>query len=162
MANVKVLGAIVTAAAALSSTAALAQSAFSNPDLCEAESANCQVVGQGSWSPNNWGAGAGGPRHRRTAHRQPAARADVGWTGAAVAPAGTAAAIASVPFNVQTAPYRGWGSSYAAYGQPPCTTQTAGPAGTAAGTPTRCATASFASPAPISRVLTAPDSPANS
>lgn len=118
MANVKVFGAIVTAAAALSSTAALAQSAFSNPDLCEAESANCQVVGQGSWSPNNWGAGAGGPRHRRTAHRQPAARADVGWTGAAVAPAGTAAAIASVPFNVQTAPYRGWGSSYAAYGQP--------------------------------------------
>jgi hypothetical protein len=64
MANVKVFGAIVTAAAALSSTAALAQSAFSNPDLCEAESANCQVVGQGSWSPNNWSAGAGGPRHR--------------------------------------------------------------------------------------------------
>jgi hypothetical protein len=83
----------------LSSTAALAQAAFSNPDLCEAESANCQVVGPGSWSPNNWGAGARGTRYRRTALHQPAARAAVG-------PAGTAA----------PAPYRGWGNSYAAYG----------------------------------------------
>jgi hypothetical protein len=116
MTNVKVLGAIVIAASALSSTSALAQAAFSNPDLCEAESASCQVVGAGSWSPGNWGAGASGPRYRRTAVRRPAARAAVGPAGAAVGAAGTAAAVATAPFNVTTAPYRGWSNSYAAYG----------------------------------------------
>jgi hypothetical protein len=86
MMNLKVLGAVVIAASALSSSAALAQMALSNPDACEAEFASCTGLGTGS-TPT------GGYRYRqssqRTAYRQPAA------AGAAVG---------------------SWGNSYAMYG----------------------------------------------
>jgi hypothetical protein len=92
MTNLKVLGAVVIAASTLSSPA-LAQPA--NPDAYEDEFGNNPNIGPGS--PNT-----SGYRYRqsdrRTAYRQPA-------TGAAVG----AAAVA-------TAPFRGWGNSYARYG----------------------------------------------
>jgi hypothetical protein len=64
MINLKVLGAVVIAASALSSSAALAQAALSNPDACQAEFATCTGLGTGS-TPTY--------RYRRTAYRQPAA-----------------------------------------------------------------------------------------
>jgi hypothetical protein len=92
MMNLKVLGAVVIAASALSSSAALAQAALSNPDTCEDEFASCTGLGPG-------GSSTGGYRYRqssrRTAYRQPAAGAAVGTAGAAVG---------------------GWGNSYAMYG----------------------------------------------
>ncbi len=48
MMNLKVLGAVVIAASALSNSAALAQAALSNPDACEAEFASCTGLGTGS------------------------------------------------------------------------------------------------------------------
>jgi hypothetical protein len=75
MINLKVLGAVVIAASALSSSAALAQSqwALSNPDACEAEFASCTGLGTGS-TPTG--------RYRRTAYREPAAAyATVGGWG---------------------------------------------------------------------------------
>jgi hypothetical protein len=92
MKNLKVLGAIVIAASALSSSAALAQAALSNPDACQAEFATCTGLGPGGYT--------GGQRYRqssrRTAYRQPvAAGAAVGAAGAAVG---------------------GWGNSYAMSG----------------------------------------------
>jgi|GEM_PF-651664 len=122
MTNLKVLGAAVIAASALSSPA-LAQAIFSNPDACESEfaSANCENIGPGSpYSPNfgyrssYYGAPTTGYYGRRTVHRHPAgvaagvAGAAAGMAGAAI---GTAAAVA-------TAPFVGWGNSYAMYGQP--------------------------------------------
>jgi hypothetical protein len=71
MMSLKVLGAVVIAASALSSSAALAQASLSNPDECQAEFANCTGLGTGS-TPT------GGYRYqstRRTAYRQPAAAA---------------------------------------------------------------------------------------
>ncbi len=111
MPNLKLVGAVVIAASALSSPA-LAQAVISNPAACESEfaSANCENIGPGSpLDPR-----APGYYHRRTAYRQPAYVA-AGVAGAAI---GTAAAVAATPFNVVTAPYRGWHNSYAAYGQP--------------------------------------------
>lgn len=91
MMSLKVLGTVVIAAAALSSSDALAQAALSNPDVCQAEFANCTGLGTGS-TPT-------GPRYRqvsrRTASQQPAA-----VTG----PLGGTAN----PGN--------WGNSYAMYG----------------------------------------------
>ncbi|WP_375788993.1 hypothetical protein ACE10Z_17280 [Bradyrhizobium sp. Pha-3] len=85
--TMKVLGAIVIAASALSSSAALAQAALSNPDLCEDEFSGCTGLGTGS-TPT------GAPRYRhlnrRTVYHQPAPAA-----GAMVG---------------------GWGNSYARYG----------------------------------------------
>jgi len=79
MINLKVLGAVVVAASALSSSAALAQAALSNPDECQAEFASCTGLGTGS-TPT------GGYRYRqstrRTAYHQPAAAAGAtvgGW-----------------------------------------------------------------------------------
>ena len=66
MINLKVLGAVVIAASALSSSAALAQFANSNPDACEAEFASCTGLGTGS-TPT------GGYRYRRAMYRHPAA-----------------------------------------------------------------------------------------
>ncbi|MFL6818340.1 MAG: hypothetical protein ACJ8EF_10395 [Bradyrhizobium sp.] len=70
MINLKVLGAMVVAASALSSSAASAQAALSNPDMCEAEFASCTGLGTGS-TPNP------GYRYRqsmrRTAYHQPVA-----------------------------------------------------------------------------------------
>jgi hypothetical protein len=103
MTNLKIVGAAVIAASALSSPA-LAQAIISNPAACESEfaSANCQNMGARSpYSPRSTGY-----YHRRTAYRQPAAVA-AGVAGAAV---GTAAAVATAPFA--------WGNSYAMYGQP--------------------------------------------
>jgi hypothetical protein len=67
MVNLKVL-AVVMAASALSSSAALAQAALSNPDACEDEFASCTGLGTG-FTPNYR------YRHsiRRTAYRRPAA-----------------------------------------------------------------------------------------
>jgi hypothetical protein len=91
MINLKVLGAIVISACALSSSAASAQAALNNPDACQAEFASCTGLGTG-FTPNH------GSRHRqamrRTAYRQPVAAgvtaggwgnsyasADKGWKG---------------------------------------------------------------------------------
>lgn len=60
------LGAVVIAASALSSSAALAQAALSNPDECQAEFASCTGLGTGSTPTGSY-------RQRRTAYRQPAA-----------------------------------------------------------------------------------------
>jgi hypothetical protein len=51
MINLKVLGAVVIAASALSSSAALAQWASSNPDVCQAEFKTCTGLGAG-FTPN--------------------------------------------------------------------------------------------------------------
>jgi hypothetical protein len=76
MMNLKVLGAVVIATSALSSSPALAQWAQSNPDECEAEFASCTGLGTGS-TPT------GGYRYRQ-AHRRPAAGVAVGAAGAPV------------------------------------------------------------------------------
>jgi hypothetical protein len=86
MMNLKVLGALVVAASALSGSAALAQAALSNPDECQAEFASCTGLGTGS-TPTT------GYRHRqstrRTAYRQPAtAEATVGSWGNSYAMSG--------------------------------------------------------------------------
>jgi hypothetical protein len=85
MMNLKVLGAVVIAASALSSSAALAQAALSNPDECQAEFASCTGLGTGS-TPT------GGYRYRqssrRAAYRQPAASATVGDWGNSYAMSG--------------------------------------------------------------------------
>jgi hypothetical protein len=75
MINLKVL-AVVVAASALSSSAALAQSALSNPDVCEAEFASCTGLGTGS-TPNY----GYRPAVRRAMYQQPAAAAPVGMAG---------------------------------------------------------------------------------
>jgi hypothetical protein len=85
MISLKVLG-VVVAASALSSSAALAQAALSNPDECQAEFASCTGLGTGS-TPT------GGYRYRqsarRTAYRQPAAAdATVGSWGNSYAMSG--------------------------------------------------------------------------
>jgi hypothetical protein len=114
MINLKLVGAAAIAASALSSPA-LSQAVISNPAACEDQfsSANCENIGVGS----PYGPRATGYYHRRTAYRQPAYRQPAyvaaGVAGAAV---GTAAVAAAAPFNVDTVPYRGWHSSYAAYG----------------------------------------------
>ncbi|OKO75112.1 hypothetical protein AC629_34300 [Bradyrhizobium sp. NAS80.1] len=113
MTNLKILGAVVIAASALCSRSpALAQwhNATSDPAASEDEFGN--TIGSPSYSPR-----ATRYHHRRTAYRQPAYVA-AGVTGAAL---GTAAAVAATPFNVATAPYRGWRNAYGAYsmyGQP--------------------------------------------
>lgn len=109
MTNLKLVGAAVVAASALSSPA-LAQAVISNPAACEDQfaSANCENIGAGSpFDPR-----APGYYHRRAAYRQPGYVA-AGVTGAAL---GTAAAVAATPFSVTTAPYRGWRNAYGAYG----------------------------------------------
>ena len=90
MTNLKILGAVAIAASALSSPA-LAQSYINNPAAYEDEFGNDPDIGSGS---------ASGNRHsyRGTAYRQPAAGAAVG-----------AAAVATAPFG-------GWGNSYAQSG----------------------------------------------
>ena len=78
MINLKVLGAMLIAASALSSSAASAQAALSNPDMCEAEFASCTGLGTGSTPIPSY-------RHRqsmrRTAYRQPVAAGGTigGW-----------------------------------------------------------------------------------
>ena len=80
MINLKVLGAVAIAASALSSSAALAQTALSNPDECQAEFANCTGLGTGTTPVY---------RYRRTAHRHPvAAAATVGGWGNSYAMSG--------------------------------------------------------------------------
>ena len=72
MMNLKVL-AIVISAAALSSTAALAQAALSNPDVCQAEFSSCTGLGTGFTPVTGY---------RRVAYRRPvAAAATVGGWG---------------------------------------------------------------------------------
>ncbi|MGY4512390.1 hypothetical protein ACVIN2_005844 [Bradyrhizobium sp. USDA 3650] len=88
MMNLRVLGASVIVASALSCSAASAQSALSNPDTCEAEFASCTGLGTGA-TPTS------GYRHRpstRHVTTQPVAAA----AGAAVG---------------------GWGNSYAMSGE---------------------------------------------
>jgi hypothetical protein len=83
MINLKVLGAVVIAAAALSSSDALAQAALSNPDLCEAEFASCTGLGTGSTPVYRY------RQLRRTAYHQPvAAGAAVGGWGNSYAMSG--------------------------------------------------------------------------
>jgi hypothetical protein len=77
MINLKVLGVVVIAASALSSSAALAQWAASNPDECQAEFASCTGLGTGSTPVYRVR-----PAIRRTAYRHPAAAAAAtagGW-----------------------------------------------------------------------------------
>ncbi|WP_456622343.1 MULTISPECIES: hypothetical protein [unclassified Bradyrhizobium] len=69
MINLKALGAVVIAASVLSSSAALAQAALSNPDECQAEFASCTGLGTGN-TPTGY---RYGQSTRRTAYRQPAA-----------------------------------------------------------------------------------------
>ena len=88
MMNLRVLGATLIVASALSGSAASAQSALSNPDTCEAEFASCTGLGTGA-TPT------AGYRHRQSARRaysQPVAAA----AGATVG---------------------GWGNSYAMSGE---------------------------------------------
>ncbi|MDE5446354.1 hypothetical protein GWG65_34340 [Bradyrhizobium sp. CSA207] len=74
--------AVVIAASALSSSAALAQAALSNPDECQAEFASCTGLGTG-------GTPTGVYRYRRTAYRHPvAAAATVGGWGNSYAMSG--------------------------------------------------------------------------
>jgi hypothetical protein len=91
MMTLKVLGAVVIAAAALSSSDALAQAALSNPDVCEAEFSSCTGLGTGSTPVYRYR-----PSARRVVYHQPAA---------AVAPVGSLGA-----------PVGNWGNSYAMYG----------------------------------------------
>ncbi|WP_314946401.1 hypothetical protein [Bradyrhizobium cosmicum] len=84
MINLKVLGAAVIAASALSSSAALAQAALSNPDECQAEFANCTGLGTGSTPTYRYR-----QSNRRTAYRHPvAAAATVGGWGNSYAMSG--------------------------------------------------------------------------
>jgi hypothetical protein len=108
MTNLKIFGAVVIVACGASSSA-LAQAAFSNPDACAAEfaSANCLNAGAGSpYDSRTRG------HYRRSAYRQPA---DVA-PGVAGAAAGVAGAAVGTAAAVATAPFGGWGNSYAAYG----------------------------------------------
>ena len=88
MMNLKVLGAVVIAASALSSSAALAQAALSNPDVCEAEFSSCTGLGTGSTPIYRYR-----PSVRRVAYHQPSA--------------------AAAPVGSWGAPGVGWGNSYA-------------------------------------------------
>jgi hypothetical protein len=77
--NLKVLGAVVVAASALSSSAALAQAALSNPDVCEAEFSSCTGLGTGNTPISGY-------RYRQSArrvayHQPAAASAPVGSWG---------------------------------------------------------------------------------
>ncbi|MDE5460383.1 hypothetical protein [Bradyrhizobium sp. CSS354] len=87
MMNLRVLGATVIVASALSGSAASAQSALSNPDMCQAEFASCTGLGTGA-TPTT------GYRYRqstRRANSQPvaaAAGATVGGWGNSYANAG--------------------------------------------------------------------------
>jgi hypothetical protein len=82
MMNLKVLGAVVIVASALSSSASLAQAALSNPDECQAEFASCTGLGTGNTPTASY-------RQRRTAYRQPAAAgATVGGWGNSYAMSG--------------------------------------------------------------------------
>jgi hypothetical protein len=96
--NMKVLGAIVIAASALSSSAALAQ-ALSHPDLCEDEFSGCTGLGTGS-TPTS------APRYRhlnrRTAYYRPAPA-----TGAMVGGPGNSYAMYGGAY--------GWNGSWNAY-----------------------------------------------
>jgi hypothetical protein len=84
MTNLKVIGAVVIAASALSSSAALAQAALSNPDACEAEFASCTGLGTGSTPTYRYRQST-----RQTAYRQPAAAgATVGGWGNSYAMSG--------------------------------------------------------------------------
>jgi hypothetical protein len=85
MANLKVLGAVVVTASVLSSSAALAQWAISNPDACQAEFSSCTGLGTGSTPTGRYGYRSS---VRRTAYRQPAADATVGSWGNAYAQSG--------------------------------------------------------------------------
>ena len=81
MMNLKVLGAVVIAASALSSSTALAQWEQSNPDACQAEFASCTGLGTGNTPTQGYRS------IRRTAYRQPAAAGAYamygsnGWSG---------------------------------------------------------------------------------
>ncbi|WGD55866.1 hypothetical protein QA641_19435 [Bradyrhizobium sp. CB1650] len=111
MTSLKLIGAAAVAACALASPA-LGQAAFSNPATCEAQfpGANCQNMGRGS----PYATSRQERQNRRMARqaRYNNDRANSGFwpvnTAGAVAGAavGTAAAVA-------TAPFRGWGNSYA-------------------------------------------------
>ncbi|MGF6305865.1 hypothetical protein ABIB82_000715 [Bradyrhizobium sp. i1.8.4] len=99
--SIRVLGAAVIVVSAVSSPA-LAQAVISSPAACESQFASANCLNRGAGSPYDSNA----RRYRRqTAYRGPVDAA-AGVAGAAV---GTAAAVA-------TAPFRGWGNSYAAYG----------------------------------------------
>lgn len=86
MMNLKVLAAVVMVASALSSSAALAQAALSNPDECQAEFASCTGLGTGSTPTGDY---RSRQSTRRTAYRQPAAAgATVGGWGNSYAMSG--------------------------------------------------------------------------
>ena len=87
MMNLRVLGATVIVASALSGSAASAQSALSNPDMCQAEFASCTGLGTGATPITGY-------RYRQSTRRaksQPvaaAAGATVGGWGNSYANAG--------------------------------------------------------------------------
>ncbi|WP_407168496.1 hypothetical protein [Bradyrhizobium sp. ORS 111] len=110
MTNLKVFGAAVIMASALWSPAH-AQAVFSNPAACESQFASANCLNRGAGSPYD---------SRRSYHRRAGYyRHPVGpVAGAAGAAAGVAGAAVGTAAAVATAPFRGWGNSYAAYGQP--------------------------------------------
>jgi len=73
MINLKVLGVVVIAVSALSSSAALAQAAMSNPDECQAEFSSCTGLGTGNTPIYRY--------HRRVVYRHPAAAAAAATVG---------------------------------------------------------------------------------
>jgi hypothetical protein len=75
MTNLKVLGAIVIVASALSSSAAFAQACLSNPDMCEDESASYSIFGSGR---SSYG---GGQRYRPPAYRPTGYDDELAWHG---------------------------------------------------------------------------------
>ncbi|QPF94351.1 hypothetical protein [Bradyrhizobium commune] len=107
MTSLKLIGAAAIAASALAGPA-LGQASISNPAACESifASANCQNAGAGS----PYATSRQQRQYRHTAYRQ-SNRDDGAWPlGTAGAVAGTAVGTAAA---VATAPFQGWGNSYA-------------------------------------------------
>ncbi|MGL3211441.1 hypothetical protein [Bradyrhizobium sp. BR 1433] len=104
MTNLRILGAAVIVACAVSSPAS-AQAVFSNPAACSSQFASANCLNRGAGSPYD---SRRGYYQRRAAYREP-----VGPVGAAAGVAGAAVGTAAA---IATAPFGGWRNSYAAYG----------------------------------------------
>ncbi|MFT4121271.1 hypothetical protein [Bradyrhizobium sp.] len=110
MTSLKLIGAAAIAASALASPA-LGQASITNPAACESQFASANCLNAGPGSP--YATSRQGRQYRRAAYRQPDTyKPENGFWPIAAAGAvagaavGTAAAVASAPFG-------GWGNSYA-------------------------------------------------
>ncbi|QOZ70130.1 hypothetical protein [Bradyrhizobium arachidis] len=108
MTSLKLIGAAAIAASTLAGPA-MGQSSITNPAACESMFASANCLNAGAGSP--YATSRQERQYRRTAYRQQNRNDSGFWpvdTAGAVAGAavGTAAAVA-------TAPFRGWGNSYA-------------------------------------------------